>query len=79
MSGPKFETHKYWKRKGVCCEFIEVTKVLSDDGIRASLIINICEQTDAGWMAIANDFGVAITKRDYLNWNQYVPRKSRIE
>lgn len=69
----KFTTHNFWKRKGDCCDFIEVKKVIGDNGISAELKVSLHTRIHGGWKTLVKDMELRISKRDYVLWNQYTP------
>lgn len=78
MSG-KFTTHKFWKNKGDCCDFIGITEVISDDGITAEVRFDYFTQRQRSYKLLSRDIITRIPKNSYKSWNQFMPRGNLIE
>ena len=74
----KFAGHKYWKRAGTCCEFVEVLTVFVDDGVVAELSLAVHTQSNRSWKTLISEFRHVVTKRDYHGWGAYTPRGEKI-
>ena len=74
MGVAKFATCTYWKKKGDCCDFIEVVRVINDDGERSRLVVNLHTQRHTGWATLVRGFEYLVNRNEYGKWNQFVPR-----
>ena len=73
----KFGGSKYWKRKGVCCEFIEVLEVIEDNGVTALIRVSLNEQLNKSWKTLIAEDRFRLNAKEYVKWNLYRPRGNR--
>ncbi len=74
----RFSTSKYWKHRGDCCDFIEIIKVIEDNGSTAELKAAMHTQLDGKWSMLLSSFQFRVPKKDYWKWNQFVPRGNKV-
>lgn len=72
----KFVEGQYFKNRGDCCDFIQVTKVLVDTGTRAELAVTWFTQMHDGWRKLCTDH-FDISKNNYQKWMHYSPHGER--
>jgi hypothetical protein len=73
----KFSSSRYWKKKAVCCEFIEVLEVVLDTGFVAEVKVSYNEQLHRSWKTLVKNDYFRIGTKDYDKWQTYTPRGNR--
>jgi len=75
----KFSTNGFWKKKNVCCEFIEIIEIIEDTGKTARIIASVNEQLYREWKTLVSVEHMNVGMRDYDKWQSYNPRGNRIK
>lgn len=70
----KFETHKYWKHRGDCCDFLEILEIIEDTGDRAEIKVAWHTQSNKSWRTLVRKDQFRVTTKDYHGWQAYSPR-----
>lgn len=74
----KFAETNFWKHRNVCCEFIEVVAIISDDGETAELRAALNEQLNNGYVTLVSNYNFRVSKKDYPKWQSYSPRGNKL-